>query len=124
MFESEQHRFEDIKVPDGIVKKGFEEHSSVKSPHWYHITMGNQRASGEALGELKRIGVPASDITFVEAVTPSMINGAGWKVPGTGSDKERGCLLAHLKMMKMAYDAGHPVALVVEADVSTRLVGM
>jgi hypothetical protein len=126
LFNSNQHTFEEIRVPDGALQKGFEAHPSIKSPHWYHITMANKRSTtgAELEKDLKRLGVPADDITYVEAVTPSMINGNRWKVPGKGSDKERGCLLAHLKMMKLAYDAGHPVAVVVEADVSTRLVGM
>ena len=125
LFDSKQYKFEDVDVPAGMVQRGFEEHPTIKRPHWYHITMSTQRARGEALEkELQRAGVLAANISFVKAVTPSMINGARWKVPGTGTDKERGCLLAHLKTLKLAYDAGHPVAVVVEGDVSTRLIGM
>jgi hypothetical protein len=125
LYNSKSYTFEDIKVPDGVVQKGFEVHPAVKPPHWYHITMPDRPAEAKALeNELSRIGVPAADITWVKAVTPSMINGARWSVPGSGTMKEKGCLLAHLKMLKLAYDAGHPAAIVVEGDVSTRLVGM
>ena len=125
LYKNKRYKFEDVKVPDGVVREGFDEHQSIKSPHWYHITMGNRRSEGEALEkELQRIGVPAADITFIEAVTPAMIRQARLVVPGSGTAKERGCLLAHLRMMKHAWDSGYPVAIVVEADVSTRLVGM
>ena len=41
---------------------------------------------------------------------------------GKGTSSERGCTMAHLRMITAAYDAGHATAVMLEGDASLRLM--
>ena len=103
--------------------QGFARHPGLVKPHWYIGSL--QATQGEALkASLVTAGVPAENITWVEGVTPAAIERGNWSMPGKGTSSERGCTMAHLRMIKTAYDAGHATAVMLEGDASLRLMGL
>ena len=123
LYRAHKHVIPAVEPPVDMYLQGFARHPGLVKPHWYIGSL--QATQGEALkASLMTAGVPAENITWVEGVTPAAIERGNWSMPGKGTSSERGCTMAHLRMVKTAYDAGHATAVMLEGDASLRLMGL
>ena len=123
LYRAHKHVIPAVEPPVDMYLQGFARHPGLVKPHWYIGSL--QATQGEALkASLVTAGVPAENITWVEGVTPAAIERGNWSMPGKGTSSERGCTMAHLRMIKTAYDAGHATAVMLEGDASLRLMGL
>ena len=123
LYGAHKHVIPAVEPPVDMYLQGFARHPGLVKPHWYIGSL--QATQGEALkASLVTAGVPAENITWVEGVTPAAIERGNWSMPGKGTSSERGCTMAHLRMIKTAYDAGHATAVMLEGDTSLRLMGL
>ena len=123
LYRAHKHVIPAVEPPVDMYLQGFARHPGLVKPHWYIGSL--QATQGEALkASLVTAGVPAENITWVEGVTPAAIERGNWSMPGKGTSSELGCSMAHLRMIKTAYDAGHATAVMLEGDTSLRLMGL